>query len=165
MTTQKRHDSLIPLSREHHYGLMLCLRIHRGLQAHGHDSAWLEKKRQQAVRFFQSEMLAHFEAEEEVLFPAMRSLPGAVQIVDQLVSEHRKLEEAIERLREVQEGAVAAALNAFADLLESHIRREERALFPIYERRAPKEVARTVGERIAARIGTGAQPKNQDLLV
>jgi len=50
--SSRRHDSLIPLSREHQYALMLCLRIHRGLIEHDRDANWLVVKAWQAVRFF-----------------------------------------------------------------------------------------------------------------
>ena len=51
-TSRRRHNSLIPLSREHQYALMLCLRIHRGLIEHNADSTWIETKTGHAVRFF-----------------------------------------------------------------------------------------------------------------
>jgi len=35
-----RHDGVIPLSREHHYGLMVCLRIHQGIEQHKADVDW-----------------------------------------------------------------------------------------------------------------------------
>lgn len=164
MKSSRRHESLVPLSREHHYGLMLCLRIHRGLPAHKEDQEWLERKREQVVVFFESDLIAHFKAEEEVLFPAMRSLSGASAIIDELLSQHRKVESLVEELRPVEIPTLGDKLNEFADLLEAHIRKEERELFPIYEREAPDRVGRAVAAGITDIIGAAMQPKNPELL-
>lgn len=56
-SSSRRHDSLIPLSREHQYSLMLCLRIHRGLIEGDADSNWLQMKAGHAVRFFEGELV------------------------------------------------------------------------------------------------------------
>src|ERR1051325_6583205 len=132
MKSPRRHDSLIPLSREHHYALLLCLRIHRGIEAHRADLNWLRIKAGNAVRFFASDLRLHFKAEEEVLFPAMRDLPAPRELINDLLAEHRELERLIERLRRAEDGLLPDLLCQFADLLESHIRREEQSLFPIY---------------------------------
>jgi iron-sulfur cluster repair protein YtfE (RIC family) len=164
MKSSRRHESLVPLSREHHYGLMLCLRIHRGLTVHKGDREWLERKREQVVEFFESDLIAHFKAEEEVLFPSMHSLSGASAIIEELLSQHRKVESLTEELRRMEIPALGDKLNEFADLLEAHIRKEERELFPIYEREAPDHLAREVAAGITGIIGTAMQPKNPDLL-
>jgi len=164
MGSSRRHDSLIPLSREHHYGLMLCMRIHRGLPVHGNDESWVSAKAEQAVRFFDSDLIPHFKAEEEVLFPAMQGFSSSSDLISELLAEHRRLEHLVERLRQPDEALLAEVLREFADLLESHIRKEERQLFPIYEAQASDELAQSVGRRVAALIGTAMQPKSPELL-
>ena len=129
--SSRRHDSLIPLSREHHYALMLCLRINRGLTEREHDQDWLREKREQVSQFFADDLAAHFTAEEEVLFPAMREQEDAALLLDELSTEHRKLEALALRVQSSEGRSLAAALKEFAGLLEKHIRKEERQLFPI----------------------------------
>lgn len=163
-TSSRRHDSLIPLSREHQYALMLCLRIHRGLIEHDADANWLQSKAGVAVRFFEGEMVSHFQAEEEILFPAMRDLTGAPRIIDELLEEHEKVRRLIDRLREIEPGSLASTLMAFADTLEAHIRKEERELFPIYEQQASAEVIFGVERAIFSLIGSASQPRNPELL-
>src|ERR1700675_4564239 len=114
-TSSRRDDSLIPLSREHQYALMLCLRIHRGLIEHDGDSNWLQMKAGNAVSFFEGELAAHFQAEEEVLFPAMRELSGASRIIDELLAEHQKMRRFIDQLREIELNSLASTLKQFAD--------------------------------------------------
>src|SRR5437870_1701179 len=120
MKSSRRHDSLVPLSREHHYALMLCLRIHRGIEAHHEDLGWLRAKSKQAIRFFETDLVLHFKAEEEVLFPAMRGFPSARELINLLEREHRELESLIERLRQTEGRSVLDPLWQFADLLEAH---------------------------------------------
>ncbi|HXG66843.1 MAG TPA: hemerythrin domain-containing protein, partial [Blastocatellia bacterium] len=159
-----RHDSLIPLSRQHQYALMLCLRINRGLPEHGHDQNWLREKREQVFQFFEGDLAPHFTAEEEVLFPAMREQEGAALLLDELLTEHRKLEALALRMRSYEGGPLAAALKELAVSLEKHIRKEERQLFPIYEQQVSAGLARTVEQEIINHIGTALHPRNPDLL-
>jgi Uncharacterized conserved protein len=135
MKSRRRHESLIPLSREHHDGLMVCLRIHRGLPLNHSDETWVREKATEITRFFATHLEPHFKAEEEALFPAMRDVAEASELVSELLSEHRMLEALGKRLCGTAGGQLAQALGEFADLLETHIRKEERELFPLYELR------------------------------
>lgn len=143
---------------------MLCLRIHRGIEAHHKDPDWLQAKAEQAIRFFESDLVLHFKAEEGVLFPAMQSFPSAREVIKRLLREHRKIERLIKKLRQTDGRRLLNPLRQFADLLEVHIRQEERLLFPIYEQQISSELSRKVGEEINALIGPALQPRNPELL-
>jgi iron-sulfur cluster repair protein YtfE (RIC family) len=165
MTTSSRRDnSLIPLSRGHQYALMLCLRIHRGVVEHDEDANWLQTKAGVAVRFFEGELIAHFQAEEEVLFPAMRELSGATAIIDELLAEHETMRRLIDQLRQIEPASLASTLMEFADTLETHIRKEERELFPIYEQQASPGTVSRVERAIHNLTGSASQPRNPELL-
>jgi iron-sulfur cluster repair protein YtfE (RIC family) len=160
MKSNRRHESLIPLSREHHYGLLVCLRIHRGIENHQADVIWLSERAEKVIHFFESDLRTHFEAEEEIVFPAMSGIEDSRATIAQLVDEHRKLEKLVQRLRKVRELQLAPLLREFADLLEAHIRTEERALFPRYEQGVSSELATQVGIRVLEVIGTAIKPKH-----
>ncbi|HSB12779.1 MAG TPA: hemerythrin domain-containing protein [Blastocatellia bacterium] len=162
--SSRRHDSVIPLSREHQYALLLCLRIHRGLVEHGADINWLQVKAGHAVRFFESELVTHFQAEEEFLFPAMLELSDAAGIVAELLAEHEEMRRLVDQLRKTELTSLAHTLKEFADTLEAHIRKEERELFPIYEQQASPEVLLRVERAIFNLIGSASQPRNPELL-
>lgn len=165
---KKRHESLVPLSREHHYALMLCLRINRGLARHIDDAGWLQAKALQATLFFESNLVAHFKAEEEVLFPAMRSVTSATALIADLLGEHRRIEGLVEELRLNGSLTISANLTEFAKLLEAHIRKEERQLFPIWEEEVEAssagQLSERVGNDIRELVGTALQPKHPELL-
>lgn len=143
---------------------MLCLRIHRGLPPHGDGETWARAKAAQAAQFFASDLAPHFKAEEEVLFPAMRDFAGAPELLGELISQHRRLETLAEQLQGAEGARRAETLAEFADMLEAHIRKEERELFPLYEEQAGAELASEVGRAIRDIIGDASQPKNPELL-
>jgi hemerythrin-like domain-containing protein len=170
MASSRRHKSLIPLSREHQYALLLCLRIHRGAPEHEYDFDWLQKKVVNTVQFFASDLATHFQAEEAFLFPAMKHCPNASALIAELLDEHQKLAKLIDELGEMQAASkveaptIAERLLAFADLLEAHIRKEERQLFPIYEENLSPEIFDKVAAGIVSLIGEALQPKRPELL-
>lgn len=160
----RRHESLIPLSREHQYALMVCLRIHRGLPEHGGGLDWLKTRAANTVRFFDEDLAIHFQAEEQFLFPSMSEFSGAAAIIESLLDEHRSLRRFAEQLRDGARDSYPGTLKEFADTLEAHIRKEERELFPIYEQQASAEVTSAVEQGILSLIGSASQPKHPELL-
>ncbi len=134
----RRHEALVPLSHDHRDALALAFRLQHpappGPVTPTTPASTPESRAAETVGFFRAHLVRHFAIEEELLFPALRTVyaPGTAEhaLLEQLVGEHRQLEE----LREAIEKALGsnrlpAALTAFADLLEHHIRREERGLF------------------------------------
>lgn len=164
MKSSRRHPSLIPLSREHHYALMLCLQIHRGVADHRDDLSWLRQKASSAVDFFASDLVQHFKAEEDILFPSMKDFDGASPIISELLADHRKIESMVEEFSSIDDNTLADRLHQFADVLEAHIRREERELFPLFESKADEELENRVEIEITKMIGTALQPRNPELL-
>jgi hemerythrin-like domain-containing protein len=143
---------------------MLCLRIRRGLPQHRYDETWVRKKAAQAAQFFATNLAEHFRAEEDALFPAMRALSGAAELLSKLCSEHRELEALAELLIGTEAPQLIDVLAAFAELLEAHIRREEHELFPLYEMLSSPDVSTEVGRAIKNIIGDAMQPKIPELL-
>ena len=164
MKAGRRHESLIPLSREHHYGLVVSLKIHRELEKHIADTDWLNDRANKVIRFFDSDLRAHFRVEEEIVFPAMSGIEEARATVEQLIADHRNLERLVDRLRQASEVEAGPLLRQFADVLETHIHTEERVLFPCYEQNLTARQADKVKTAILESIGTAMQPKQPDLL-
>jgi hemerythrin-like domain-containing protein len=117
----------------------------------GQDEAWLKSTAERAIRFYESDLTPHFEVEEEVLFPAMQSFPKASELIEELLGEHRALERFIERLRRPNIQELEETLGQFADLLKTHIRKEENSLFPLYEKFISEELAEQIGQKIKRR--------------
>ena len=116
----KRDASLVPLSRQHFRALVLCMRIHRKRARPSVLQREMRSLYAEDVRF-------HFRAEEKFLFPAARRLPQAAPLVRELLAEHKKMRRAFAAAR--RRSLQSEELARFADLLEGHIRKEERQLF------------------------------------
>lgn len=116
----RRDPSLIPLSHDHHHGLVRVLMIRQAVS--GGDG--LAEAAAATRAFFDSNLVPHFAAEEEALFTVLRRVGGVDDLIERLADEHRILRRMVAQL-----DASAPRLSAFADLLEAHIRCEERELF------------------------------------
>ena len=144
-----RHPSLILLSHDHHHGLALALRCRK--QALGQLKPMgvkgLKERAGEFREFFANQLVPHFRAEEEVLFPQMRALvPGSEAIIEQLICDHQQIRAAIPQLeRDVGLGKLVFDLG---DLLERHIRKEERELFPLFEQHVGATGAEMIEDEI-----------------
>ena len=140
----KRHPSLISLSHDHHHGLALALRLRQGDSALLNDG-WTHNRREQArrvLKFYQEELSVHFRLEEEILFPAiMKHVGHAASLITILIAQHRQMEKLIVRLQGSEPVPLDQALIELGEVLEQHIRTEERDLFPTYEREMPQQTA------------------------
>lgn len=129
----KRTEALIPLSREHHHGLLLCWKIRSGIKY----SISADRIKKYADWFFREHLLPHFKVEEQGLFP----LAGTEnELVQHALSEHQVLRKLF------SENAGIDTLQKIADELESHIRFEERVLFNYIQESASAEALQTFRE-------------------
>ena len=151
-----RHASLVPLSQDHHHGLALALRCRK--QALGQikpmGAEGLRQRAKEVVAFYTSNLLTHFRAEEEVLFPLLRSVvPGSGDMIDELIRDHVQIRAAIPQL-EAGTG-LAKLIFDLGDLLERHIRKEERELFPLFEQHLEGGSAESAGAEIKKILASG----------
>ena len=152
-----RHASLIPLSHDHHHGLALALRCRK--QALGQlkpmGAAGLRERTAEVLDFYYRNLVAHFRAEEEVLFPLLRSsAPQSVAIIDELTRQHDEIRRAIPQL-EAGTG-LAKLIFDLGDLLDRHIRKEERELFPLFEEHVTENLAEAAAGELKAILDTPA---------
>lgn len=113
----KRHSVLQPLSREHHHGLQLCWKIRTGFK----KEIETLRIRNYVVWFYENHLLPHFMIEEKYIFPI---LGNDNDLIKRALSEHRKIKRLV-----LSETELYKSLNSLEEVLESHIRFEERILF------------------------------------
>jgi len=150
-----RHPALISLSHDHHHGLALALRCRK--QALGQlrpmGVKGLKERAGEFREFFANQLVLHFRAEEEVLFPQMRALvPESESIIEQLIRDHQQFRAAMPQLE--SEVGLGKLVFDLGDLLERHIRKEERELFPLFEQYVGETAAEAVGAEIKTILGS-----------
>src|SRR5437899_2187177 len=117
----KRHPALIPLSRDHHDGLVRAVRLRRAA-ADGDASARLAAA-SDFGEFFRNEERVHLRDEEEELFPLLlRHVPSQPAPLREARVQHVQLQGFARKLDiAVAAGIVAReTLNAAAELLYTH---------------------------------------------
>src|SRR6185312_474100 len=130
----KRHRSLVALSHDHHHALVAARRLREAATADGNPTLAVAA----FIRFFATENTAHFRDEEEKLFPLVAEREEARPLVTRALLEHQRLRRRVSRL--AHEVEMRAAMTEAAELLEGHVRFEERELFPLIERLAAAEL-------------------------
>ena len=132
----KRHESLVPLTHDHHHALAAARRLER---AAGTEASERTTQARAFIEFFENDTLAHFREEEELVFPLIIDAPDARSTLIQLLLEHVQLHSLVGKLRaELGAGEPASeTMKRIAALLQDHIRLEEKVLFPSVEQLAP----------------------------
>lgn len=124
----KRHEALIPLSHDHHHGLILAQLIKQGAPVYKGLPKKISDKVDFTIRFYKDELAKHFDNEEKILFPVVKGKNYDLDnLVKEIVVEHRLLKKLIHSLNVKKEPG--KILNKIGILLEEHIRKEERILF------------------------------------
>jgi hemerythrin-like domain-containing protein len=151
----KRSRELRPLSSDHHQALLVAFQLKKSLEGHA-ESAGAPRDLPGLVslarRFADHLFGGHARAEEEVLGRHL----GADDM-KRLVAEHAELRRLIDHARTAAPGEQRASLAAFADLLERHVRWEERELFPAAEARLDGEALALIGTELERRLVLAGQ--------
>jgi len=148
----ERDPRLIRLSREHHHGLVMALRIERELPKA--DITQMQSLYGDLVRFWSAGLLPHFGAENECLLAriAKRSDPG-LRHAGRLQREHREMEDLVEAMAVAKTADDRrAALGTFGVRLREHIRWEERDLFGWLQAELSEDELDAVGAYLEAHL-------------
>ena len=136
----RRHDSLVPLTHDHHHALKNARRLR--LAADGSPAERVSVARA-FIAFFRDDSVRHFREEEEELFPLVVGHPDApMDGIARVLMEHVQMHATcldLERSAEAEDVSPDLMLQT-ADLLKRHVRFEEDELFPAIERLIPGEL-------------------------
>lgn len=119
----KRSKELVPLSREHHDGLLLCWKIRTGLKKQANP----ERIKAYVQYFWNTDLKEHFSREEKYLFA---ELPDDDVMKIKAAAQHSSIRELLTLLNKSSESQVEInTLEKLANEIDDHIRFEERELF------------------------------------
>jgi hemerythrin-like domain-containing protein len=139
-TPIKRNQNLVPLSKDHHEGLLVVWKIRQGCR--------LEIAEKRIANFilyaFDNHLEPHFTEEEEWVFI---KLPDDDELLIKAIEQHTDLRKMVAELRSDTE-PTTAQFEGFGNLLEEHIRFEERELFGHLEAEVTDDVMASIGARL-----------------
>lgn len=124
----KRHSALVPLSQDHHKGLLLAQLIKKNAPEYKGLPADLIGKMNYAKEIYTDELEHHFKDEEQIVFPFLTGKNKDVDaLISEILNEHVILKEKILSLNENPD--LSDELDEIGKILEEHVRKEERILF------------------------------------
>lgn len=142
----KRVPELRDLSDDHHTGLVLARRCR---QAAGSSSpASLEALWEEVLTAFSSHLEPHFRIEEEHLLPGLEAI-GEASLASRIRADH-----AVLRSLRDSEVPSRSLLDRFGQLLEAHVRYEEREVFEPTQGRLPASTLEAIAKACQASHGS-----------
>ena len=133
----KRNENIIPLSRDHHFGLLCCWKIRQGLK----KEVELSRIQKYVDYFWNQHLKEHFKEEEAILFPYLKD-----EYSNRVAKEHQDLEVLF---NDISKNPNTQNLEEFANLLDDHIRFEERQWFPHLEKKLNENQLLEIGKALA----------------
>jgi hemerythrin-like domain-containing protein len=137
----KRHKALITLSSDHQQGLVVSNKLKYTYKPTSSEITPLsdEDKKKMLINFYHEHLQEHFKMEEKVLAPYFPEN----DMMHKMLDEHVKLNKKIFEIDAAP--ADKDTLDDFGKTLETHIRFEERELFPMMEKTLTEEQLDEIG--------------------
>ena len=134
-----RHETLIPLTHDHHHALAQARRLHDVSKM-----ADITERRNRAnnfLNFYFGRAIRHFHEEEELFFAPLVDDPRAGDLIVRAVVDHLRLHALVRMIkRQLTDGeADQETLGEISRILTEHVRFEEKELFPLIERLIPED--------------------------
>ncbi|MDC8001308.1 hemerythrin domain-containing protein [Aequorivita todarodis] len=136
----KRHQALIPLSRQHHFGLLFSWKLRKGFS----KNIETERLQEYAKWFYENEIKPHFRDEEKYLFPILEK---DNELIERALKEHRRIKRLFNDTKNPEK-----SLHHLEEELDAHIRFEERVLFNEIQQVATKAQLEKI-EEIHSELG------------
>jgi hemerythrin-like domain-containing protein len=133
-----RHETLIPLTHDHHHALAQARRLHDVSKTE--DVTERRNLANDFLNFYFGRAVRHFHEEEELFAPLIDD-PQAGDLILRAVADHLRLHALVRTMkRQLTDGeADQETLGHISRILTEHVRFEEKELFPLIERLIPED--------------------------
>ncbi|MBS1558894.1 MAG: hemerythrin domain-containing protein [Bacteroidetes bacterium] len=125
----KRNEAIVEFSRDHHYSLLLVWKIREGIK----KTITPERISNYVLHFYETELSPHFQNEENLLF---NKIAIDNNLRNTAEADHAAIGRLVATLQ--KNPSDQKLLLQIADLLEKHIRFEERQLFNYLQETIPE---------------------------
>jgi hemerythrin-like domain-containing protein len=134
----KRNENIVKLSKDHHASLLFCWKLRQGIKYH----VAIGRLIKYVQYFWAHHFSAHFKEEEEFLFKPLKD-----EVVQKAIDDHEKIKTFIDQVTFSETGKDDVLLE-LVELVDQHVRYEERILFPHLEKKLSDAQLETIGKRI-----------------
>lgn len=139
----RRHESLTPLTHDHHHALVQVRRLRAAADGSDDDRRVVAME---FLEFFHSDTIPHFREEEEAVFPLVVEDGDMRGTLERVMMQHLRIHSLVGKLEAECEQASPepGTLSKLAATLEHHVRFEEKVVFPLIEERAANAALESV---------------------
>jgi hemerythrin-like domain-containing protein len=137
----KRNAHIVKLSRDHHASLLFCWKLRQGVKYH----ILADRLIKYVQYFWQHHFSIHFKEEEDFLFTPLKD-----EIVQKAIDDHHEIKTFIDKVSLKKTGNEADTLLELAEMVNDHVRYEERILFPHIEEKLSNEQLEKIGSQISS---------------
>ena len=137
----KRNEHIKKLSKDHHSGLLFCWKIRQGIK---HEVA-TERIKKYAGYFWSNHLAEYFKEEEVILFSPLKD-----ELVQKAIDDHKQIKHQLDELLDGSTADPKTGLAQLANLIDDHIRYEERELFPHLEKVLSEKQLEEIGRKLDA---------------
>lgn len=102
-----------------------------------------------ALKFYNSELIKHFEEEEKILYLATGINGPLIFLIQTILREHQELHAAFKLIPNHID--LSAHLDELGKALEIHIRKEERQLFPLIDQSCGEKLLAAIDASLSSR--------------
>ena len=135
----KRNENLKTLSWEHHDGLVTAFRLQQGIK----NKISVNILKKYILHIWDKALQHHFWQEEQVILTLKEKSKDGKAVVDKMMDDHKIFRELIDQLK--KEKISIKQISDFENILNQHIRFEERQLFPFIESNLSQEELVEIG--------------------
>lgn len=132
----KRNKNILYISRDHHYGLMFCWKLRQGVKRKV-DQA---RMRNYVAYFWENYFQPHFQEESQFLLSKVND-----PMSHEAHRQHLSIQALISEIIAGSGKAQPETLKELANLVNQHIRFEEKELFPHLEQSLNTETLKSIG--------------------
>lgn len=146
---KSEHKSLFSIAHDHFHGLMVAQMIKEDSEEIAGFPTSPEAKARYTVHFYNQELENHFYIEEYILQPAVTGISKEIdEIFKEVVKDHKDIEKMVEGLKDEKD--LVRKLDNLGRLIEQHVEKEERVLFPKLQETLSGKELEELSEKLSA---------------